>query len=451
VTEVRNCGAHRAPFGDVVAPRPNGAGLKSGPRLLFPRPAGTVLSTRLMMKSKATGSVPKTPERRRKQDAARIRWVFRCNAAINDEPNEVTDREAHAKFLMDKLAPLCTACAFQLESAPSTGYLHYQGCMELSGRKRFDWIQKHIRKFEYLAPMIGTPHQAWNYATKLETRVAGPWTWGEPYGEAKVKPTEEYVKSIFAGATDRELWKEHPSCMARLHNVPHRIRSIETPQRTEELEVYLFYGGAGKGKSRMVRTLYPDVYIVPFGQKVWLTPKGCLAQVVCLEDFDGNMPLKQFNRMIDRYPEEVETKGSHLWWMPQIIFIVSNIVPSKWWPDEGRQDVKEQVFRRINAVYDFNAFSWTKWETNRIMPLRLTVEELENKYYLQSIPKLQIEAQERTKARFNSTGGVMRSSFSSRKLAGDGMTWVDPNDGSHAVDFVGWQQNPKRFENKHGF
>lgn len=51
----------------------------------------------------------------------RIRWCFRCNASINDEPNEQTDREDHAQFLVRQLKQYCASFVFQLESAPTTG------------------------------------------------------------------------------------------------------------------------------------------------------------------------------------------------------------------------------------------------------------------------------------------------------------------------------------------
>lgn len=316
----------------------------------------------------------------------RIRWVFRCNASINDEPNEVTDREQHAQCLLKKLEPLCTAVAFQLESAPSTGYLHYQGCVEFSNKRRFDWIQTHIQKFEYLAPMQGTPKQAWNYSTKLETRVAGPWTWGEPYGEDLKKPTQLFVEAVIAGATDAMLVDEHPSCFLR--HEAEKIRQakriyVPPPSRFElygsnNMVVFVFFGNPGTGKSYTARELYPDIYVPPIrtskSGNFWLTTDGNLRRNVLLDDFDGNMTLKALNQMLDPYPQLLEKKGGNVWWMPEVVILTTNVVPGSWYNYDSRQNVRLQVNRRITMCFDFNT------PGGKALREGISVEDLERRY-----------------------------------------------------------------------
>lgn len=265
--------------------------------------------------------------------------------------------EAEAQALIEKLRPLCTLWAFQLESAPTTGYRHYQGCCEFMNKRRKAWILKNVHPFEYLAPSKGSPKQNWSYCTKADTRLAGPWTEGEPTAaeSGAQQVTELFVRAIEAGASDTELWREYPGAMARLPGVSHRIRSLKVPVRTKELEVYVLYGAAGTGKSRLVQENFPDVYKVPYARTgLWLTARACESKIILLEDFDGNLPLKQFNRLVDRYPEEVECKNGHLWWLPDVIFITTNTLPSHWYPTDSRQDVKSQIFRRITSCFDFN-------------------------------------------------------------------------------------------------
>lgn len=388
----------------------------AGLGILFPSPAR---AAPLAPMSKA--KKPSDVKRIETKDHARIRWVFRCNAAINDEPDEITDREQHAQCLLNKLESICSAAAFQLESAPTTGYLHYQGCFELTNKKRFGWIQKNIQKFEYLAPMVGTPKQAWAYSTKLETRIAGPWTWGEPYGEEVRKPTELFVNAIILGDDDRSLVQEHPSCFLRHDADKVRMAMKMKPDRMKlygdkDIEVYLFYGAPGTGKSYAARELYPDIYDVPPQNKgsFFISQDGSAAEVVLIEDFDGNMPLKDFNRYIDPYVMRVHVKGKFGWWCPRIVIITSNTLPSQWYNYDHRQDVYAQVKRRIDKCFDFNT------PEGKAMTKGLTVDELEAKYK-PAVPLLQQMANARMAhlppVVVRSHGGPMRSAWMTRQAA----------------------------------
>jgi len=49
-----------------------------------------------------------------------------------------------------------------------------------------------------LAQRNGTPRQAWLYATKEETRVDGPWVFGEPEGLGKQTVNQTYAKALHA-------------------------------------------------------------------------------------------------------------------------------------------------------------------------------------------------------------------------------------------------------------
>lgn len=67
----------------------------------------------------------------------------------------------------------------QQEKCPDTGRLHYQGFAMLTSPKRLNAIKNilgsdtvHVEKNK------GTPQQAWDYCTKEDTRVDGPWIFG---------------------------------------------------------------------------------------------------------------------------------------------------------------------------------------------------------------------------------------------------------------------------------
>lgn len=77
-------------------------------------------------------------------------------------------------------SPDIKCAVVQKEKCPETGREHYQGFLQLVKPARFTRI-KDILKCEsaHLEKAKGTPVQAWDYCCKEESRVDGPWIYGE--------------------------------------------------------------------------------------------------------------------------------------------------------------------------------------------------------------------------------------------------------------------------------
>lgn len=78
-----------------------------------------------------------------------------------------------------------TDWSFQLEKGEENGYLHFQGFFRLKNRNRFQWIQNQISKFNFLQERRGSVAEAWDYGSKLHTRVTGPFQSGKCPVETK--------------------------------------------------------------------------------------------------------------------------------------------------------------------------------------------------------------------------------------------------------------------------
>lgn len=227
-----------------------------------------------------------------------------------------------ATVLYGRLLSMSDCFAYQLESAPNTGYLHYQGYLELRNKNRHTWIQNQLKiddlHFEYLKKAEGTPRQAWAYSTKLETRVEGPWTFGEAREEEKANKSDLFVKAIKSGATDRELCDSFPGMMVRSNKSSQFIRKVfdiptDEPERLTPLEVFIFYGEPGSGKTEFARSQAKKAgykpYVLPIGKEFWLTNAMCGKKYVIIEDFKSNIGLKDLLNLLDKYPIEAPMKG----------------------------------------------------------------------------------------------------------------------------------------------
>jgi len=165
---------------------------------------------------------------------------------------------------------------------------------------------------------IGTPKQAWTYATKEDTRVDGPWYYGEPRNNEKANKSELFVAAIKKGATDVELADSFPGMMVTHSKSANLIREIyqipiAEPERTTKLQVFLYYGEPGSGKSKFARSeakrLNMLPYVLPIGKDFWVTHAMCGKKYVIIEDFKSNLSLKDLLNLLDEYPIECPVKG----------------------------------------------------------------------------------------------------------------------------------------------
>lgn len=81
---------------------------------------------------------------------------------------------------------------YQVEAAPSTGMLHAQGYIEFNTRKYFTEVYNYLKSFNkakensprLFAPK-GTCKQCYDYCTKMDTRVDGPYEGGVKWEATK--------------------------------------------------------------------------------------------------------------------------------------------------------------------------------------------------------------------------------------------------------------------------
>lgn len=119
-----------------------------------------------------SSSVPAAPQASREP-----RGVVGGAAGPSDE--EVMDRAAGLEQLFRDSSHV-TYYVFQLEKAPSTGGLHFQGYIRLSRAMDLAPLRKLFGPFNpHLEACKGNESENVAYCTKEETRVAGPWSHGE--------------------------------------------------------------------------------------------------------------------------------------------------------------------------------------------------------------------------------------------------------------------------------
>jgi len=101
----------------------------------------------------------------------------------------------------------------------------------------------------------------------------------------------------------------------------------------------------------MARKCFPDAYWKD-NTKWW--PGYAGQRSVIWDEFGGwSMAPSDYNKIFDRYPHQVETKGGSVALRATNFIIISNFTPGSWWdPTKTRVNI-DAVTRRIGAIYWF--------------------------------------------------------------------------------------------------
>ncbi|APA62664.1 putative replication protein [uncultured virus] len=150
----------------------------------------------------------------------------------------------------------------------------------------------------------------------------------------------------------QELILDHIDCFARYRGLRTEIRSIVAGQRQAQrtangVKVRVIQGPTGVGKTWSIHAAHPGLYVVPTPDKSGGTPwfDGYTGQsVVILDDFSGEIPLPFMLRLIDRYPMQVQCKGGFLNWVPDTVYITSNVPMGDWY--QGAANGHMEALRR---------------------------------------------------------------------------------------------------------
>lgn len=159
----------------------------------------------------------------------------------------------------------------------------------------------------------------------------------------------QYFAALESGKSNLELMRDDFSAYTRFRGSTADYRSYITPVRTHPLEVYLFFGPPGTGKTKFAyQQLGVENYRIPLSDQFWLTPASSGKKMILVDEFRANMKLHLLLQLLDEYAIEVQLKGGFIWWQPEVIVITSNRSIHTWYKYEHRDMEREALFRRFD-------------------------------------------------------------------------------------------------------
>jgi hypothetical protein len=244
---------------------------------------------------------------------------------------------------------------YQLEHAPNTGTPHYQGYVEFSSPVRLSYCRRLLDA--HWERRRGTRDQARDYCMKEDSRAPneeaheiGEWRAG---GRGSRNDFRNIVADIRAGSTTADLAEAYPGQYIRYSNGIEKMVNIFTTARNfrDPLEVILYYGPPGSGKTYAAFQGYPDLFRKSPGSR-WFDGY-CGQKTALLDDFAGassHWTLVFLLQVIDKYPMFVEIKGGHVHWNVSTVIITSNIHPRLWYKWDDREVHYAALKRRFSKV-----------------------------------------------------------------------------------------------------
>ena len=229
------------------------------------------------------------------------------------------------------------SAVFQLEKGENTGYEHWQVFIRFKNQKRFTTLKSQLTKnglkTAHIESRKGTVEQAIKYCSKPETRLDGPYFFGDKIDTDTKKGERTDLqklrdKVLIEGMSFDEIMLEDESgSAARYTQYLRSLIRARDKRRTasfRHLSVMYLYGPAGVGKSRWALENNSDksVYRVSDYSHPFDAYDG--EQVLILDEFDGSMPFTLLLNVLDGYSMELPARYENKYAKYTSVVIISN-------------------------------------------------------------------------------------------------------------------------------
>lgn len=262
---------------------------------------------------------------------------------------------------------------FAEESCPTTGNKHIQGYIYFKDVKTGSAT---IKTIGYEGVHV-EPQGKYSSPKANRQYIVGPYNKNGKVkdfndkaielGELPVQGTRKdliaFKDAIKNGLTRREAYDEYANLMACYPKMFAELRAMYLEdlawsryEAGEKPEINVIYGPTGVGKTRGIFEKYGrNVYKLEIGDgssgsTFWNGYDG--QDVILIDDFYGQLKLDYLLRILDRYPQQFNTKGGYTWRTATKIFITSNDKPENWYKGVKNEEVKSALYRRFDSVID---------------------------------------------------------------------------------------------------
>lgn len=271
-------------------------------------------------------------------------WCFTlCNPVTYEEPQSLRNYE----YLV-----------YQVEVGDE-GTEHLQGYVCFKNRTKLSSIKK-IMPTAHLEMRGGTHEKAKGYCMKEDTRIMGPYEFGDdskiPKGRGERSDLWEVKKLLDEDQPESKIQDQCFGSWVRYHKAFELYRSQRGSKRDTPPRVEIYYGVSGSGKSSQALKELPNAFVLnrPANNNsvVWWDGYQT-GQDVIMDEFYGWIPYMDILRILDRYAYQVQIKGGFTNFKAPRIIITSNKSPKLWYAKVKDRSALQRRFKEFCTIYEF--------------------------------------------------------------------------------------------------
>lgn len=240
------------------------------------------------------------------------------------------------------------------------GYKHYQGYIENETPIRFSTLKKKFPTI-HLENRKGTPLQAYEYATKEETRIGKVLGDMEKPPEEKKRGRGQILESLHErirnGEKVDDIIQTSPEAIPHIKNLREveqsLIRTAARKKKFRDVTVNYLYGETGVGKTHYVYERYgDDLHTITDYTHPFDTYNG--EKVLVMDEFNSQIKLELMLKLLDRYPVELPARYHNRWAAYDEVWIISNLQLEEMYPavQQSSPQQWEAFLRRIHNYYE---------------------------------------------------------------------------------------------------
>lgn len=281
------------------------------------------------------------------------RWFFTINneKRSDEEVLEYVKGLEHIKY-----------AAFQRELGKQEKTPHIQMFLIFSIGKRFSTIKKYFPR-AHIEAAKGTNAEARDYCTKSETRISGPYEYGEFAEERSRSDIKGFLELTKSGADSELLSNLYPSLYLKEVNKVRKIYDDTNNKKWKgtcrNVEVVYVYGPERVGKTSYVLSQFDsleEIYQITLFNEYWFTNYQ-FEKAIFIDEFTGQIkPITKMNKLLEPFPYMLNCKNSFVYPAFEKVFIISNYpLKDVYVAEQTEKKASYDAFcKRINKIIRFD-------------------------------------------------------------------------------------------------